>query len=511
MRYTLLFLLLISKIGFAQQFETKIPVEGTLIFTGQTAILPISNEVTGGISFLKVDETELQAYQIDQKGAVTAQFITDIPKELGNFLDAIHINGALRLFFTKKDAVGYMDIDFETGETREVVMENVYQKKERLIGYYGTKNKFYTVTIREDSSLGVYIFSEKEGYEIIDFSSDNESFTEKYLSQKLFSKKSLINIIKTEEEASFTLNYNPKKLYVSENKITITIDYYEDEKGADHITDIIVLDLIAQNAQAYTIDFPKITKTRSVRKEIQSRSYLKDDLLFQLVHTKDQLIVQVVDYKTAEVLNTYGLDELTNGDFSAPEKETIPKYGVDETDEIKKNVRFLRNLYQNKSAIAVYDDGNNYGIKVGAFEIPSEGHRMENQLNNTPGMVNGSAGASSVVNPFAAAIVVTVFLTAIIADNIAANPPNYGTTNSIYLNEKELEIVSASLVINKENFKPVATTEVQSVYQKSRIHESNLNDNRVRLVKPSLFKIRGKYYFSYFSVRDRSFIISNLP
>jgi hypothetical protein len=505
MRHTLLFFLLIYNVGFAQQFETKIPVEGTLIFTGQTAILPISNEVTGGISFLKVDETELQAYQIDESGVVTAQLITDIPRELGNFLDAIHVNGALRLFFTKKDAVGYMDIDFKTGETREVVIEDVYQKKERLIGYYGTRNKFYTVTIREDSSLGVTIFSEKKGYETINFSSDIERFTENYLSQKLFSKKSLINIIKTEEEASFTLNYNPKKLYVSENKITITIDYYKDERGADHITDIITLDLATQNAKAYTIDFPKIAKTRSVKKEIQSRSYLKDELLFQLVHTKDQLIVQVVDYKTAEVLNTYGLDELANGDFSAPEKESIPKYGFRESDEIKKNVRFLRNLYQNKSAIAVYEEGENYGIKIGAFEIPQEGHRMENQLNNSPGMVAYS------IDPFTAALSATVFLTAFIVNKVAANPPNYGTTNSIYLNEKELETFSSSLVIDKKTFEPLATTEVQSIYQKSRIHEEDLNDKRVRLVKPSLFKIRGKYYFSYFSVRDRSFIISNLP
>ncbi|MBL4664135.1 MAG: hypothetical protein JKY22_11425 [Flavobacteriaceae bacterium] len=504
MRHTLLFLLFISSYRYAQNLETKIPIDGTLIFTGKTAILPISNEVTGGISFLKVDETELQAYQIDKSGEMTAKLIIDIPKELGAFLDAIHINGTLRLFFTKKDAVGYMDIDFETGKANEVVMEDVYQKKERLIGYYGTKNKFYTVTIQENSSLGVYVFSDKDGYEKIVFDSDNEFFVEKYLSQKLFSKKSLINIIKTEEEASFTLNYNPKKLYVSENKITITIDYYKDEKGADHITDIIELDIPSQKIEAYTINFPKIIKTRSVKKEIQSRSYIKNELLFQLVHTKDQLIVQVVDYKSAKVLGFFDMNEFTNGYFSPPERETIPKYGFNKADEIKKNVRFLRNLYQNKSAIAVYEEGNHYGIKIGAFKIPSAGHRMENQLKNTPGMVVYS------VDPFFAAVSVTVFLTAIIADGIAANPPNYGTTNSIYFNEKELDTFSASLVIDKESFEPVATAGIQSIYQKSRIHEKNLNDNRIRLVKPSLFKIRGDYYFSYFSIRDRSFIISNL-
>ena len=500
MRYFLLLFLFISKLTFSQTDTIKVPIEGTLIFTSKTAIVPLANEKTGGLSFLKVDKNDIEAHQIDKNGKVLKIVEANIPNKVGSFLDAIHLQDKLRLYFARKDNIGFMDVDFSTSEVQETIIENVFDKKETLIGYYGTNNKFYTVSITDDSSIAIYVFSEKEGFEKIEFNSENDVLTEKYLSQKLFSKNSIINILKMDEEGSLTLSLNPKKIYVSENKIIITVDYYTDEDGADHITDIITLDLNTRKIHPYTIDFPKITKQRSSKKEIKSHSYIKNDLLFQLVHTKHELKVQVVDFKSNKVLGSYDFDENSKGGFTTPQNLKIPEYGIKEPDEISKNKKFLRRVYRGDTGIVAYEDDSNYTIKVGAIEIPETGHRMSETYRSGLQAISYSGDL----------FITVAALGVIISDAVQANPPNYGTTNSLYLNEKEIEEDFTTISISKENFEVSSEKPIQSIYEKSRNHEEQLQEDRIRLVKPSLFKIGGVYYFSYFSIKERSFLISKL-
>ncbi len=348
----------------------------------------------------------------------------------------------------------------------------------------------------------MYVFSEKKGFEKIEFISENDVLTEKYLSQKLFSKNSIINILKMNEEGSLTLSLNPKKIYVSENKIIITVDYYTDEDGADHITDIIALDLNTRKISSYTVDFPKIAKQRRSKKEIKSHSYIKNDLLFQLVQTKKEVKVQVVDFKLNKILGSYDLDENSKGSFNTPQNLKIPEYGIKEPDDLSKNKKFLRRLYRGDAGIVAYEDQSNYTIKVGAITIPESGHRMSDTHDNYVPIYTGS--------PVFAIVTISVLVGLTINDAVQANPPNYGTTNSIYLNEKELEEDFTTITISKENFEVSGKKPIQSVFERSRKHEESLQENRIRLVKPSLFKIGGLYYFSYFSIKERSFLISKL-
>ena len=502
MRYLLLLFFFVSKITYSQTENIKVPIDGTLIFSSKTAIVPLANEKTGGFSFLKVDKNDIEAHQIDEKGMVLKTVEANIPNKVGSFLDAIHLQDKLRLYFARKDNIGFMDVDFSTSEVQETIIEDVFDKKETLIGYYGTNNKFYAVSITEDSFISVYVFSEKEGFEKIEFISENDVLTEKYLSQKLFSKNSIINIFKMDEEGSLTLSLNPKKIYVSENKIIITVDYYTDEDGADHITDIIALDLKTRKISPYTVDFPKIDKQRRSKKEIKSHSYLKNDLLFQMVQTKQEVKVQVVDYKTNKILGSYNFDDTSMGNFTTPQNLKIPEYGIKDPDDITKSKKFLRRLYRGDAGIVAYEDQSNYTIKVGAIHIPESGHRMSTTNDSCEPIYTGS--------PVFAIVSISVLVGLTINDAVQANPPNYGTTNSLYLNEKELEEDFTSITVSKESFEVSGEKPILSVFERSRNHEESLQENRIRLVKPALFKIGGMYYFSYFSIKERSFLISKL-
>jgi len=502
-KFFYLLFIFIPFISNAQEETITVPVEGTLIFTGQSSILPIADELNGGFSFLKVDQAKITANKINDKGDVIKVIEAKIPNKLGSFLDAIHLSNKLRLFFSRKKDMGYMDIDFETGTVEEHVIEDVYSKNEKIIGYYGANNRFYTLLVSKDSQISLYEFNENQDPKKIEFKEGVSIIKDKELANKFFKKKSIISIIKQNEESSFTLNYNPKKIYVSDNTIQLTVDYYVDEKGADHITDIYTLNLLDYSVSYHKVPFPNIEKQRNIKKEIRSRSYLKNGLLFQLVNNKEEIKVQIVDYKTQEVLNTFGMNDFSLGNFNNTNKNEIPKFGKNEKVEIEKIDKFIKSVYRNKSSIAVYESEDEYTIKVGALEIIDKNHRL-NAMNSTPDIVSYS------IDPFFAAVTFGVLIGAIIYSKTKSNPPNYGTTNSIYLNEKDLLEYSSTITIDKLDFQSKNKEAITSIYEKSRTHEKSLRDTKIRLVKPSLFKIRGEYYFSYFSIKERSFLITKL-
>jgi len=492
----------ISSFCFSQNEEIIIPIEGKLLFSGQSIMIPASNEEVAGFSIIKINENNIEAFQFDENEKYINKITTEIPKRLISFLSAIKLENSIRLFFSSFDGIGYLDIDFKTNIINTTIIKRENNFNEKVIGYFGKNSKFYLVTIDEESLIRVLMFSENEAYKTTVFTEEAKQLNETNLFQKLLKTKEVISIIKENEQASITLSYKTKKIYVSENNIIITVD--NKAVLSDAITLIVSLNLKTKNLDVYNIPSPKLNSLDQSKNKIIIHSFVKGNLLFQFSTNKDDVAFQIVDFKNKEVIKKFEFSNSSLEMFNAPLEYNIPEFGYKKPERISKIARFYKNLYSKKAGIVVFENENNYTIRISTLDVPARNKRMH--LEDPVNMVEAFTPLTTTSSYVGGELYFGINY----YSGVITNPPNYGTTNSIYQNEKITTENSIILTVNKNDFSVVLNENYNSIYKKTRKFEQGIRDNKVRLVKPSLFKIKNEYYFSYFSIKNRSFLISKI-
>lgn len=470
------------------------------MFSGQSVMLPVSNNDSNDFSIIKINEKSFEAILFDENYYIINKIESNIPQDLISFLAAIKIKSITRLFFSSYQGIGYLDIDFLSGVVSETFVNTNVEQNEKVIAYYNENSKFYLVTLNDDSIIKIFSFSENEKFDLIEFSKESQKIYEVQLYYKLFKTGEVISIIKSNEQPSLTLTYNTKKVYVSEDNISITVD----ESPSNTI--IVSINLNDKSLEVYNVQAPKLNVGDLSKSKIIVHSYLKDNNLFQLSTNKEFAQLQVVDFKNDTILKTIKIDDIYSNSLNPPTKQTIPEFGNNESELLKNKNQFYKNIYSKKAGVVVFVDGDDYIINIGALGIPARNKRLhyEYQNNMTGGFTPYTTGSSYVNGSL------YISVSFISLPGVIANPPNYGETNSIYQNEKITTEFISTIRLNKHNFEKVTNNNFSSIYHKTRKYEQELRKNRIRLVKPSLYKIKDQYYFSYFSLKERSFIISKI-
>lgn len=465
-------------------------------------MIPVSNKEQEDFSIIKINENHIEVFQFDENEKYINKITSEIPKRIISFLTAIKLENSIHLFFSSFEGIGYLDIDFKTNTINTKIIKRENDFNEKVIGYYGENSKFYLVTINEKSLIRVLVFSEDEAYKTIDFKGHVKQLNDSQLYQKLLKSKEAISIIKDNEQASVTLSYKTKKIYVSENDIIITIDNKATMSEASTL--IVSLNLKTKSIDIYDIPSPKLKSSEQSKNKIITHSYIKDDFLFQFSTNKVATGFQIVNFKNDELIKTFEFSNSSLKMFDAPLANNIPEFGYKNPEKISNTSRFYKNLYSKKAGIVVFENNDNYVIRISSLDIPARNKRMH--LEDPENMVE----AFTPFNTTTSYVGGVLYFGINYYSGTITIPPNYGTTNSIYQNEKITTENSITLAVDKIDFSVVLDKNHSSIYQKTRKFEQGIRDTKVRLVKPSLFKIKNEYYFSYFSIKNRSFLISKI-
>ena len=242
-----------------------------------------------------------------------------------------------------------------------------------------------------------------------------------------------------------------------------------------------------------------------------------------MVLDKDEITIQVVNFVERKLLKKYYMDNKNFGVFVNAENIIIPTYGVGKKYTIDSPSEFMISLEVSTPVLVVTKQIGFYSLDVIALNPKyNSSHRLSpyKSNNRNPTFFNkdlfkDKSGNFENLKQADIEFSNNAFSNSFFKDFLFlgvnfGNAPNYGALSSIYFNEKEVEIERANFVVDSSTFETVSKERPSSTIEKSRIYEDKLRDQGVRLVKPTIFKMKDELYLTYFSVKDRSFIIQKL-
>jgi hypothetical protein len=242
--------------------------------------------------------------------------------------------------FSKIKAVQY-DLNAKT-ESASIHLQSFFNQT--IITQFQENNTFYILSEKHfEQKLVLYIFKNGKGEEkTLDFSSF-KFYNSKY--QPLtFSK--IIEVCPIEKIE--TNQFNPlfkgsqkTKLYVLKNKLLLTFDHNDNETQAFEI------DLTAFGIQEKK--FPKPVPKNNIS---LSNSYYHENKIYQLNINEEELLFDIKDYKTAEVIKS----------FPVSKTEVIPfksspfwfQLEGEKPKELKNTSQYLSQLVYMETGLTVY-------------------------------------------------------------------------------------------------------------------------------------------------------------
>lgn len=253
--------------------------------------------------------------------------------------------------FSKIKAVQY-DLNTKTN-TASILLQSFFNQT--IITQFQENNTFYILSQKHfEQKLVLYIFKNGKGEEkILDFSSFN--FKNSKNQAITFSK--ILEVCPIEKIE--TNQFNPlfkgtqkTKLYVLKNKLLFTFDHSDNETQAFEI-DLVTLEILEKN----------IPKTATKNYVSLSNSYYHENKIYQLKVNEDELLFEIKDYKTAEILKSIPVSKT----------ETIPfkssplwlQLEGQKPKELKNTAKFLNQLVYLEIGLTVYKTPKSILITLG--------------------------------------------------------------------------------------------------------------------------------------------------
>lgn len=299
--------------------------------------------------------------KLESLGKIKAEAL---PKKYRYFLGSSVKGSDQRLYFanSNKSKFGLYRFNFDKGEVEEKEL-NLGINNETFLNSISIGNNLYFLTVTKSSSiLNLYSFDEdKISRRQIDLS-ESAFVNSKYESEplsRIFAANSNSSLAKIEDSSPTPVNfaYSFSKLYVINNNIIITLD------KSDHATQIISINLDDFKFEVQSVSQPKLNEETIFKK---SNSFLVDNSLFQIIYTRNKMVLNVKDYNSKKLLNEHTVYKKEI--LSLQENKTVnDKKGIKETS------RFLKNAAVNYCGISVYTFNDNYQIKLGSYKLQGSG------------------------------------------------------------------------------------------------------------------------------------------
>lgn len=257
-------------------------------------------------------------------------------------------------------------------------------KKEKVLCQTTINDKFYTITINNNSNIlnFIEISNNQVKKNSCDMSSynfgdnDNELklysiFITRYGNQNGLS----LETIKNEIPTSLVNSSKKKKLYILDDKVRITLDYYFD------FTDIITIDLNNFNFKIDRVNTPDIKNAS------ESTSFMTNNYLIQSKLNSKKIIIDIKDlnYKLVKSLTIND-----NEDISFKNSDIIQEAGrIKNTRILDKSNQLIRKIDNNYFSISCFEKNDKILMTIGGVSTSQN----KSSMIILGGVIGGFSGA----------------------------------------------------------------------------------------------------------------------
>ncbi len=355
----------------------------------------IYNENNGDIAvFLEYDKLmEIHLYDraFQKKAAFTSP---GLPRRFEDIVGYQITETEYRIFSRADDKLGSLVFNISDRTTTEKKIDFSFERREELLHSFTNNGVFYLFTVnKKTNELFLLRYTGGEDFErnqinipemqFTDIDGDEIDLYDLVVVNSFFGAKGLSAV-----DNNSVINVNAasprSKLYIQDNILTLALDR---EYTVTYLIDISFDDF---NAKISTIEKPKLPE-----EPYGSNSFLFDDHIYQLVVSKETMVIEVKERESKKVLKTFNATKdqpiafkntdfiMEGGAFSEQRTKVL-----EETDD------FLRKISRGDVGIAVNKVAGTLQLSVGAL--------METfQIGIGGGAYGGGFGGGSPVVPMA--------------------------------------------------------------------------------------------------------------
>lgn len=351
-------------------------------------VIPVVNKETGDIAFFVADAKNLYGYKIDSNFKVIDSIISEEKSRKYKVLigSSASKNNSYRVFLTNKKQNKFSSMQFSFKDGTTSLKEFSLGEKEVFIQTVASKNQFYLISgSKFRNQLYIYSFDEDGNPKRHYVNTSNLRFIDSEGKNKnLLSFLVKDDALKKFEENtpnSVELTSAERKMYVRENSFLITLDHHK------MFTQVLQVDINTYEADAFQFNKPSLGE-----KSKRTNSYLNGENLFTIAVTKDAFSVEILDFKTGDLIKEYTANK--NDSITFKNTAIIQEGGMyDAYRELGKTKRFLKRISKGNTGISARKVNNQYHLIIGGYIVQKSNAGMMMPFG---GMAIGSIGAVTV-------------------------------------------------------------------------------------------------------------------
>ncbi len=357
-------------------FENDLKKSGYISYI--KGIIPIVNKVNGNVALFITDANNIYAYKLDSNFKLIQKLSSKDKKREYKIIIGYSIsdNGDYSIYLSNKTKRKFLKTTFSFNNQKTYYEEITLDKDEEFIQSVSTNNQLYLITSKKEANyLNIYINGEGgiikkkvdfSHFKLIDEEGNVDCIGNLLLYERekvddFYEEHSILKsnkgIIKIDESVpnSIEVVSEKKKMYLRENEIVFSLDL------SNKITQVITIKL-----NDFSSKIKVFKKTMENAKK--SNSFLVHDKVFISSVTKEKLVLQILDFKTKNILKEYTI--LKDNPINFKNTPIIQKGGLYKKQrKYEKTKKFLRKLTTDKFGISVRKLKDNYHVVLGGYSI----------------------------------------------------------------------------------------------------------------------------------------------
>jgi hypothetical protein len=363
MRKLITFLILIqSTLLFSQTLLTSYPLE-LKKSKEYRQIVNAENTTTHDVFVFASDKETVTILKYNSALFLSDQY-TQVRPDLDYKLLAgysFNDDGNPTLYWSSEDLKKIMAVQYDlNAKTNAFYNYSLSYSNESIVTSFQESNCFYILSRKDvEQKLVLYIFKDgKKEEKTLDFSSfkfQNRNTKPLTLSQIL--EVCPIEKIETNQFNPLFKGTQKTKMYVLKNRILLTLDHNFNE------TQVFDIDLNTFEIQEKKIPQPATKKAVGL-----ANSFYHENKIYQLNSNEDELLFEIKDYKSNEIVKT----------IQVPKTDTIPfkssplliQIDGQKPKEIKNTAKFLQRLLFLNTGLTVYKTPTTILITIGGTSDP---------------------------------------------------------------------------------------------------------------------------------------------
>ncbi|TRX34158.1 hypothetical protein FNW52_14065 [Flavobacterium sp. ZT3R18] len=260
------------------------------------------------------------------------------------------------LYWSSEDLKKVMAVQYDlNAKTTAVFKYYLSFSNESIVTQFQENNTFYILSQRDlEQKLVLYIFKNgKKEEKILDFS----SFKFQNRKTEILTLNQILEVCPIEKIE--TNQFNPlfkgtqkTKLYVLKNRLLLTLDHNFNETQAFDI-----------DLSTFEIQEKKFLQPATKKQMELANSFYHENKIYQLNSNEDELLFEIKDYKSNEIIKSYQVSKTDTVGF-----KNSPLYiQIDgqKPREIKNTAKFLQRLLYMNTGLTVYKTPKTILITLG--------------------------------------------------------------------------------------------------------------------------------------------------